>query len=34
VFLAFVEIYPDAQLAAFHLKRIRGGQSGIEITVS
>lgn len=33
-FLAIVEKYPDAQLAAFHLKRIRGGQSGTEIAVS
>jgi adenylate cyclase len=33
-FLDIVEKHADAQLAAFHLKRIRGGQTGTEIKVS
>jgi adenylate cyclase len=33
-FEALVEKHPEAQLAAFHLKRIRNGQFGTDINVS
>lgn len=33
-FLAIAENYPDAQLAAFHLKRLRNGQLGTDINIA